>query len=100
MMLAAELRDMEMINLQKLPPVIEDLRSHSQEQLKELRLLLNAGLEGRPDVRRPGFFELDGVDNVYYIFRYPTGHKVLLLAAWQRETDPVAEMVAYARPAA
>jgi len=63
-------------------------------------LLLNAGIEGRPDVRRPGFFELDGVDNVYYIFRYPTGHKVLLLAAWQREVDPVAEMVAYARPAA
>jgi|ERR1700682_2383866 hypothetical protein len=104
MMLAAESRDIEMINLQKLPPVIEDLRNHSQEQLQELRLLLNAGveagLEGRPDVRRPGFFELDGVDNVYYIFRYPTGHKVLLLAAWQREIDAVAEMVGYARPAA
>jgi hypothetical protein len=93
-------KDMEMMNLHKLPPVIEDLRDHSQEQLTELRLLLNAGIEGRPDVRRPGFFELDGVDNVYYIFRYPTGHKVLLLAAWQREVDPVAEMVAYARPAA
>jgi hypothetical protein len=100
MMLAAESRNREMINLQKLPPVIEDLRNHSQEQLQELRLLLHAGLEGRPDVRRPGFFELDGEDNVYYIFRYPTGHKVLLLAAWQREIDPVAEMVAYARPAA
>lgn len=89
-----------MTNLQKLPPVIEDLRDHSQEQMRELRLLLNAGLEGRPDGRRPGFFELDGVENVYYIFRYPSGHKVLLLAAWQREIDLVAEMVAYARPAA
>ena len=47
-----------------------------------------------------GFFELDGVANVYYVFRYPTGHKVLLLAAWQREADPVAEMVAYSCPAA
>jgi hypothetical protein len=37
---------------------------------------------------------------VYYIFRYPTGHKVLLVAAWERETDPVAEMVAYGCPAA
>lgn len=88
------------MNLHKLAPVIEDLRNHSQEQMKELRLLLNAGLEGRPDSRRPGFFELDGVDNVYYIFRYPTGHKILLLAAWQREIDPVADMVACARPAA
>jgi hypothetical protein len=43
---------------------------------------------------------LDGVANVYYIFRYPSGHKVLLLAAWQKESDPVAEMVAYSCPAA
>jgi|SRR5271165_4974413 len=86
--------------LQKLPPAIEDLRSHSPEQLTELRLLLNAGHPGRPDLRRPGFEELDGVGNVYYIFRYPTGHKVLLIAAWMKETDPVAELVAYSCPAA
>jgi hypothetical protein len=90
----------KMLNLQKLPPAIEDLRVHSAEQLAELRLLLNAGHTGRPDKRRPGFYELDGVANVYYIFRYPSGHKVLLLAAWQKESDPVAEMVAYSCPAA
>lgn len=88
------------LNLNKKPPLIEDLREHSQEQIAELRFLLDAGLPGRPDPRRPGFFELDGVANVYYVFRYPTGHKVLLLAAWQREVDPVAEMVAYSCPAA
>jgi len=89
-----------MTSIPKQPPVIEDLRSHSAEQLAELRILLDAGMIGRPDARRPGFFEIDGAANVYYIFRYPTGHKVLLLAAWQREVDPVAEMVAYSCPAA
>jgi hypothetical protein len=59
-------------------------------------MLLGAGFVGRPDLRRPGFYELDGATSVYYIFRYPSGHKVLLLAAWQKETDPVAEMVASA----
>ncbi len=94
------MEDRMMLNGNKKPPLIEDLRAHSREQVAELRLLLDAGFTGRPDPRRPGFFELDGVANVYYVFRYPTGHKVLLLAAWQREADPVAEMVAYSCPAA
>ena len=87
-------------NINKQAPIIEDLRNHSGEQLRELRLLLNAGMPGRPDPRRPGFFELDGAANVYYIFRYPAGHKVLLVAAWQKDTDPVAELVAATCPAA
>jgi len=89
-----------MTNISKYSPIVEDLREHSAEQLRELHLLLYAGMPGRPDPRRPGFFELDGVANVYYIFRYPAGHKVLLLAAWMKETDPVAELVAYTCPAA
>jgi len=89
-----------MIVIEKRPPLIEDLRNHTPEQMAELRLLLDAGLTGRPDVRRPGFFEIDGASSVYYVFRYPTGQKVLLLAAWEREYDPVAEMVAYNCPAA
>lgn len=93
MLLAAE-KDAIMLNVQKLPPIVEDLRKHTPEQLAELRLLLAAGFTGRPDVRRPGFYELDGAMNVYYIFRYPSGHKVLLVAAWQKEMDPVAEIVA------
>jgi len=63
--------------------VIEDLRPHKAEQLAELRILLNAGLD-RADTRRTGFFEIDGAANVYYILRYPFGHKVLLVAAWDR----------------
>jgi hypothetical protein len=99
MLFAAEM-DATMIGIEKRPPLIEDLREHSPAQLGELRLLLNAGLTGRPDVRRPGFFEIDGIGHVYYVFRYPSGEKVLLVAAWQKETDPVAELVACTCPAA
>jgi hypothetical protein len=99
-MMVMALADRMMLNGNKKPPLIEDLRAHSQEQIAELRMLLDTGWTGRPDPRRPGFFELDGVANVYYIFRFPTGHKVLLLAAWQREVDPVAEIAAYSCPAA
>jgi hypothetical protein len=99
MMLFA-MEDRMKLNGNKKPPLIEDLRAHSQEQIAELRTLLDMGFTGRPDPRRPGFFELDGLGYVYYVFRYPAGHKVLLLAAWEREADPVAEMVAYSCPAA
>jgi hypothetical protein len=76
-----------------LPRVIEDLRKHTPEQLAELRLLLNVGLD-RADTRRSGFFEIDGAANVYYVLRYPFRHKVLLVAAWDRQGDPKAEFVA------
>jgi len=71
-----------MTNIQKLPRVIEDLRKHTPEQLAELRLLLDADLSDRPDSRRPSLFEIDGAANVYYVLRYPSSHKVLLVAAW------------------
>jgi hypothetical protein len=93
-------KDAIMIVMEKQPPLLEDLRKHTPDQMAELRLLLNAGVTGRPDVRRPGFYELDGTCNVYYIFRYPSGHKVLLVAAWVKGFDPVAEMVSYSCPAA
>ena len=87
-----------MMTVQKQPPLLEDLRNHSPEQLGELRLLLSVGAPSRPDPRRPGFFEVDGDSNVFYIFKYPTGTKVLLLGVWER--DRVAEMAACACTAA
>src|SRR5882762_8798555 len=80
------------INFTKKPPLLEDLRSHTPEQIAELRLLLNSGAPSRPDPRRPGFFEVDGEENVFYVFRYPTGTKVLLVGVWERERDRVAEL--------
>jgi hypothetical protein len=93
-------RDIMMINVQKQPPLVEDLRSHSQEQIAELRQLLVAGAPSRPDPRRPGFYEVEGLSSTYYVFKYPTGTKVLLLGVWERESDPVADLVACSCPAA
>ena len=81
-----------MMNLTKLPPILEDLRNHSAEEMDELRTLLSIGASLRPDARRPGFFEVSGIDRVYYIFKYPNGSKILLLGVWDR--DPVAELAA------
>ncbi|HYL83495.1 MAG TPA: hypothetical protein VE263_04620 [Candidatus Angelobacter sp.] len=89
-----------MITITKQPPVVEDLRNHSQEQIAELRQLLTMGAPSRPDPRRPGFYEVQGLSNTYYVFKYPNGTKVLLLGVWERERDPVAELVACSCPAA
>src|SRR5260221_13265303 len=66
------------MNLSKQPPILEDLRNHSSEEVSELRTLLSVGADMRPDPRRPGFFEVTGIDRVYYIFKYPNRSKVLL----------------------
>jgi len=86
------------MNYSKQPPILEDLRNHSPEEIAELRVLLSVNADMRPDPRRPGFFEVTGIDRVYYIFKYPNGSKVLLLGVWDR--DPVAEAVACSRTAA
>ena len=88
------------MTITKHPPLVEDLRSHPQEQIAELRMLLQSGAPSRPDPRRPGFFEIEGRSSVYYVFKYPTGTKVMLLGVWERESDPVAELVACTCPAA
>ena len=89
-----------MITVPKQPPLVEDLRNHSQEQIAELRQLLVTGAPSRPDPRRPGFYEVEGLANIYYVFKYPSGSKVLLLGAWERANDPVAALVACSCPAA
>jgi len=83
-------KENEQINL---PRVIEELRQHKPEQLAELRILLDPGLD-RADIRRLGFFEIDGAANVYYVLRCPFRCKVLLVAAWEREGNPKTGFVA------
>jgi len=93
-----EKRDEEMPLRPKQLPVIEDPRDHPLEQLAELRSLLQADAPLRPDPRRPGFYEIDGAANVYYVFQYPSGMKVMLLGVWER--DPIVELAALTPPAA
>ena len=65
-------------------PLLEDLRNHSLEQLAELRALLNSGAKLHPDPRRRGFLGVEGRSQIFYILRYPSGTKVLLVAVWDR----------------
>jgi hypothetical protein len=58
-----------MLTVTKKPPLVEDLRNHSQEQIAELRLLLTSGAPSRPDPRRPGFYEIEGHSDTYYVFK-------------------------------
>ena len=74
-----------------LPRVIEELRQQKPEQLAELRILLDAG-PGQ-GTHHPGFFDIDGAANVYYVLCYPFRRKVLLVAAWDRDGKPKAEFV-------
>ena len=70
-----------MIAIEKSLLQVEDLRRHTPEQLCAL---LDAAVVGRPDPHRPGFYEVDGAEYVYFILRYPAGDKVLLIAAWKK----------------
>jgi len=85
---------MTIMNVHKQPPLLEDLRNHTPEQMAELRLLLYSDAPSRPDPRRPGFFEVEGDASVFYIFKYPSGTKVLLVGVWERVRDHVAEIAA------
>ena len=69
----------------KQPPLLEDLRNHSPEQLAELRLLLSSGAPWRPDPQRRDIFEVEGHSHVFYISKFPSGAKVVLLAIWKRD---------------
>src|SRR5258708_16158504 len=91
-------RNVMTITVPKQSPLVEDLRNHSQEQIAELRQLLAVGAPSRPDPRRPGFYAVQGLANTYYVFKYPTGTKVLLLGVLQPPNDPLPPMPPSSRP--
>ena len=71
-----------MVNCLERELEIEDLRSHSQETIRELRDALAFGATLVRDPKRVGFYELKRAERSYYIFVSPRGEKVLLIASW------------------
>lgn len=69
-------------------PHIENPRSHSDESVAKLRILLSSGAPFREDPRRPNFFELGDNDRVFYIFRSTATGTITLLATWVQELEP------------
>jgi hypothetical protein len=61
---------------------IEDPRNHPAEVVTSLRNLLASGVKGRPDPKRPDFYEIVHESRVYYVHVSPITGKVLLLATW------------------
>ena len=75
---------------------IEDLRNHPREIVESLRQVLAAGAPARPDPHRKDFYELEDGSRVFYIYISPLNGKVLLLATWQKDEEPVAATIAAA----
>lgn len=65
---------------------IEDPRHHSQERVETLRQLLAGGARVEADPKRPDFFEVESGSDVYYIHISPITGKIVLLAAWQKDS--------------
>ena len=66
---------------------IEDPRGHTPETLRRLREALASGAPSTPDARRPGFFEIQADDRVFYIHVSPATQKITLLATWSHEPE-------------
>lgn len=65
---------------------VEDPRHHSAEVVQELRSLIEAGAVAHSDPHHDYVYELAGESRVFYLYLYPGGRKVQLLATWNRET--------------
>lgn len=71
---------------------IEDPRHHSPDRVETLRQLLAGGARVEADPKRSDFFEVESGSDVYYIHISPITGKILLLAAWQKESVPGEEI--------
>ena len=66
---------------------IEVPRGHSPETVRRLREALASGAPTVPDARRPGFFEVQADDQVFYIHVSRATQKIILLATWSSEPE-------------
>ncbi len=80
-------------------PTIENLRDYPVETVEELRQLLAAGAQAKPDPRRPDFYELEIDSRVFYIHISPVNGKVMLLATWNNKNEEPALLAASHRAA-
>lgn len=61
---------------------IENLNHYPAGVVEELRQTLARGAEVTPDPKRRRLYELESDQTRFYIDLLPSGHKVILLAAW------------------
>jgi hypothetical protein len=68
---------------------IEDLGNHHPATLIDLGILLAGPVNAVPDPKRKGFYEVEGVSRVYYIYVSPASGTISLLASWANLLRPV-----------
>lgn len=71
---------------------IEDPKHHSFERVEILRQLLAGGARVEADPKRSDFFEVESGSDIYYIHISPITGKILLLAAWPKDSVPAQEL--------
>ncbi len=64
---------------------IENPRSYSPQEVKQLRHLLATGGVVQRDPRRENFYEIEGNGEIFYIHISPISGAVVLLAKWNRQ---------------
>jgi hypothetical protein len=67
--------------------VIENPREYPSGAIESLRRLLRSGAAPEPDPRRENFYQIDGDEEVYYIYVSPISGNVVLLANWSLRTQ-------------
>jgi hypothetical protein len=70
-------------------PAIADPRKHSEETVRCLQQLLAGGVAGKPDPKRPDFYELESGARVFYVHISPVTGSVTLLATWTTDEAPL-----------
>ena len=64
---------------------LENPRNYASGIMDELRGLLTAGGEARPDARRANFYEVENGENIFYFHVSPVNGNVVLLAKWSQQ---------------
>ena len=66
---------------------IENPREYERGAVEHLRHLLALGIPAQRDANRENFYEIDGIDESYYIHISPVSGNVVLLARWLRQAE-------------
>ncbi len=64
-------------------PTIDNLQNYPAEVVAQLGKLLVEGVSAREDPHRKNFFDIESVDQAYFIHLCPLTGKVILLAMWR-----------------
>lgn len=77
---------------------VENPRNYERGAVEEIRRLLEGGSPAERDPQRKNFYEIDSLNETYYIYVSPISGTVVLLAKWVRKSEEcfmiVGEMIA------